>query len=260
MEAFRCKQFSVIQDGVAMKVNTDGMLLGAWASLPASPSARLIDIGTGSGIIALMLAQRCASLHAVQHTESAWKIDALEPHEPSAAVAAQNFKNAPWAAHCCLFPLSLQAYLQEQQDALLSYDCIVSNPPYFHNALRPPSAERQLVRHTDTLSHLELIQGVSSLLKDSGSFAVVLPYAEQEAFCRAARLQGLFLCRQTRVYTREGRPAKRILMEFAKKEEPLQSDSLYIYDADGALTAPYIQLTKDFYLFFPSGPFAPSGD
>ena len=246
MEIFKCKQFSVIQDGVAMKVNTDGMLLGAWAGLPASSSAQLLDIGTGSGIIALMLAQRCAPQQG-----SSWQIDALETHAASAATAAQNFTNAPWAAHCRLFPLSLQAYLQQHRGSL--YDCIVSNPPYFTNALRPLTEARRLVRHTDSLTHPELLQGVTALLKNSGRFAVVLPLSEHRAFCQMARLQGLFLCRETVVHTRPEREAKRVLMEFAKKEEPLQSDSLYVYNTEGVYSDAYIQLTQDFYLFLPSG-------
>ena len=251
MEAFRFKQFSVKQDGVAMRVNTDGVLLGAWASVPQATQARILDIGSGSGVIALMLAQRCAPTQA-----SPWQIDALEPHTASAAAAAQNFAESPWHRHCQLFPTSLQDYVQSKQASPPLYDLIVSNPPYFSNALRPPSAARRLVRHTDSLPHPELLQGVTALLKVSGRFAVVLPQTEQEAFCQTARGQGLFLCRETQLYTRWESKPKRVLMEFAKKEEPQPSDSLYIYNANGTYSDPYIQLTKDFYLSFPG----PSGD
>ena len=242
MDLFRFKQFVVNQEGVAMRVNTDGVLLGAWVNLaPHTATPKILDIGTGSGVIALMLAQRLASSNKV----NSFRIDAIEPHLLSAQAAVTNFNNAPWGSCMRLFNSTLQDYTQGSQ-----YDLIVSNPPYYHDSLRPPDDNRRFVRHADSLNQDDLLKGVAALLTPCGSFGVVLPFLQQKDFLIKASTVGLHLYRETIVYTASGRLPKRALMEFVQKEEPLQSDSIAIHDADGSYTEDYKQLTKDFYLAF----------
>jgi len=276
---FRFKRFSLDQNGVAMRINTDGVLLGAWATLPTHTDApKVLDIGTGCGVIALMAAQRLSSSNLF-HTFS---IDAIEPHPSSARAAESNFQASPWASQTHLFSCSLQEFRSQPQEFRSQpqepsnrttfphrtlYDMILSNPPYFADSLRPPSHDRRFVRHTDSLSHAELLAGVAELLHPSGCFSVVLPTLQQKGFIATAATMGLILRRETLVYTVPDRPPKRVLMEFArlsppvsnglpaawvaKKEEPLQSDSITIHDTDSkSFSAEYKQLTKEFYIAF----------
>ena len=225
-----------------MKVNTDGVLLGAWVDLPKDvDTPKVLDIGTGSGVIALMLAQRLFS-------QNFW-IDALEPHPSSAQTALENLTQSPWASSMGLYPVTLQDYVNSHQ--MSEYDLIISNPPYFEDSLRPSEKERCFVRHTDSLSHTELLEGVAALLHTCGRFGVVLPALQKDHFVRIATAVGLYLQRETIVYTKPNRPPKRVLMEFVKKEEPLQSDCLTIHEDDGnSFTTEYKELTNEFYLDF----------
>lgn len=245
---FRFKHFSVNQKGVAMRINTDGVLLGAWVALPCEThSPKVLDIGTGSGVIALMAAQRLAASHRFP----SFRVDALEPHLSSACVSEGNFQASPWASQMHLSICSLQDFKSQHFTEQALYDLILSNPPYFANSLRPPLPSRCFVRHTDSLSHADLLEGVAALLHPSGCFGVVLPALQQKGFIAAAASVGLFLRRETLVYTVANRPPKRALMEFSKKEEPLQSDSLIIHNPDNQMfSSEYIELTKEFYLAF----------
>ena len=246
MSVFRFKQFAVAQEGVAMRINTDGVLLGAWVSLPQQTFApKILDIGTGSGVIALMLAQRlCVS----KVPQDFW-VDALEPHLSSAQTAQKNFTNAPWSSQMRLFNHTLQDYIDHSKRA--EYHLIVSNPPYFEDSLRPPESDRQWVRHADSLPYVDLVKGVAALLNPTGHFGVILPAAQQNRMVELSLQKGLFLRRKTLLYTLPERAPKRALMEFVKKEEPLQCNSLTLYKADGkSYTSEYKSLTADFYLAF----------
>ena len=250
MNTFTCKQFSVSQDGVAMRVNTDGMLLGAWVNLPNhTDTLSVLDIGTGGGIIALMLAQRLNTLHTSSH----FVIDALEPHPSSAQTASVNFKASQWANHLHLFSCNLQDYTS-QHGAYFShvpYNLIISNPPYFEDSLLSPYGDRSMVRHTVSLTPADLLQNVIRLLDRDGLFCVILPKTQQASFCTKATEHGLFLCRETTLYSIAGRPPKRVLMEFSKKRKALQSDTLTIHNSDGkSFTEEYKKVTGDFYLAF----------
>ena len=250
MNIFCCKQFSVSQDGVAMRVNTDGMLLGAWAPLPKhADTHRVLDIGTGSGIIALMLAQRLSA----DAPPSPFIVDALEPHPSSAQAARLNFRASPWADHLHVFSCSLQDYTSphSRYDHQVLYDLITSNPPYFEDSLPPPDHLRVLARHAISLPPVVLLKCVSHLLLKDGLFCIILPKMQQESFCQKALEAGLFLRHETTIYSVAHRPPKRVLMSFAKKEAPLQNDTLAILDEDGkSYTPEYKNLTKDFYLAF----------
>ena len=176
-----------------MKVGTDGVLLGALADVTAA--THLLDIGTGTGLVALMLAQRNPSM----------SIDAIEIDSKAAKQAAENVAQSPWPqirVHCT----ALQTYTANQP-----YNLIVSNPPYFVNSLKAPKAERTTARHTDSLSFNELVAGVDRLLSPSGKFWVILPADEQTNFCQLAQEKGLYPYRLIHVHPRAEKPAKRTL-------------------------------------------------
>ena len=213
VEPFRFRQFVVAHDRCAMRVNTDAVLLGAWCPLPdEAPEPRILDIGTGSGVIALMLAQRCSSAH----------ITAIDIDEPSVIQARENFLASPWPDRLTAQHISLQDFtLPLKGGRGDSYNLILSNPPYFRNALRNPDPRRSDARHTDTLSFDELCRCSAELLADDGILALVLP-ADAEAeiitivITIAARynLSPTYL---TRVYTNATQPPKRILIALKKQ-------------------------------------------
>ena len=219
--SFRFKQFFVNDDRCAMKVGTDGVLLGAWC--PAG--TRVLDIGTGCGLIALMVAQRCPEA----------QIDAIDIDEAAVEQAKENGVRA------------FHARLQEWNGG--PYDLIVPNPPYFQNSLKNPDKGRQTARHTDTLSYAELLQHSARLLTDSGQLALILP-AEAETEVREMAAQyNLSLTRVTRVYSKVSKPIRRVLMAFGfSKEIPLQEDILVLEDEKGGRSRPYQELCKEFYL------------
>ena len=224
-----------------MKVGTDGVLLGAWTPvhLPFNHLPfTILDVGTGSGLIALMLAQRCPEA----------QIDAIDIDEAAVEQAREN-------AQISNFKFQISNFVSRLQDwkPQTKYDLIVSNPPYFQNSLKNPDKGRELARHTDTLSYAELIHHSVRLLNENGQLALILP-AEAETEIRAlAQSAGLHLTRATRVYSKENKPAKRTLMAFEKLkiknyELKIIEDTLVLEDEKGGRSAAYSELTKDFYL------------
>ena len=209
VEPFRFRQFAVAHDRCAMRVNTDAVLLGAWCPLPdEAPEPRILDIGTGSGVIALMLAQRCPAA----------RITAIDIDEPSALQARENFLASPWPDRLTAQHISLQDFTPPLKGGRGdSYNLILSNPPYFRNALRNPDPRRSDARHTDTLSFDELCRCSAELMADDGTLALVLPAdAEAEIITISARysLSPTYL---TRVYTNAKQPPKRILIVLKKQ-------------------------------------------
>lgn len=237
---FRFKRFVVHQSEAAMKVGTDGVLLGAWARM--SPATeRVLDIGTGTGVIALMMAQRTES--------SAARIDAVEIDPAAAGQAAANAGASPWADRirvCCGDIASFSA------DA--PYDTVVANPPWFEDSLRCPDGGRSRARHTDSLPFGVLAECAARLLRPDGAFSVILPAESASAFADAAYAAGLGTARKCLVATLPQQPPKRILLEMVPLDRcPArpESDLLTIQErAGGEYTAPYHELTKDFYLKF----------
>ena len=229
--SFRFKQFYIDDNRCAMKVGTDGVLLGCWA--PTSHLTfdighwRILDVGTGSGLIARMLMQRCPEAD----------VEGIDIDEAAVEQAQENGVKAHHST------------LQEWQGG--PYDLIVSNPPYFQNSLKNPDKGRELARHTDSLSYEELIVHSVRLLTINGQLALILP-AEAEAQIRAlAALQNLFPTHIPRVYSKEGKPARRVLIAFERiqnTEYRVQTDSLVLEDEKGGRSAAYSELTKDFYL------------
>ena len=246
---FQFKQFFVRHDRCAMKVGTDGVLLGCWSGYDAaaagSPTiphryhyARCLDIGTGSGLIALMLAQRFPDA----------LIDAIDIDKAAVEQAAENFAASPWSDRLHAFHARLQEWQSHSVPSL-----IVSNPPYFQNSLKNPDKGRELARHTDTLSYEELLYHSARLLSEHGRLAIILPAeAEQEIRALAAQ-HSLYLTRSTRVYSKETKPARRVLLLFEKSDYrdtdiSIAEDSLVLEDGKGGRSAAYQEITKDFYL------------
>ncbi|MCQ2311206.1 MAG: methyltransferase domain-containing protein [Paludibacteraceae bacterium] len=257
---FRFKQFTVWHDKCAMKVGTDGVLLGAWCHLGGltvdNAQCTILDVGTGSGLIALMLAQRM--IDGGQCTMHDWvHIDAIDIDPQAVEQATYNFGHSPWTkrlhAHLC----SLQQVSPLRGDLEGSfptnYDLIVSNPPYFVDSLKNPDKGRELARHTDTLSYEDLLRHSARLLKEHGTLALVLPATAEEQIIRLASVQGLYPTRLTRVFSKPDHPTPiRILIEFVKSASNLkggiEEHSLYIESAHSPRSEEYAEMTKDFYL------------
>ena len=228
---FAFKQFTVRHDRCAMKVGTDGVLLGAWTDL--SHSRRILDIGTGTGLIALMLAQRCMDA----------RITAIDLDSAAVEQAQENIQASPWKDRIEALQQDICTYHPNG-----TFDTIVSNPPYFIDSLKCPDGQRSTARHTDTLDADRLIGKVSELLTSDGRFSIILPAEQTEDLIRVAGEKGLHPSRQTWVITRPGLSPKRILMEFRKTPITLQPDELVIELERHVYSEEYIALTKEFYL------------
>ena len=232
MAGFRFKQFSVEQDDVAMKVGTDGVLLGAWAECEGA--RRILDIGTGTGVIALQMAQRNPTA----------QVQAVEIDETAARRARANFDNSPWAERLEVEQTPVQEFSPAER-----FDLIISNPPYFVDSLVPPDAKRSTARHTHDLTFEELDRAVCRLLAESGRFALILPEPEFERYTEQSQLH---LVRRCNVHSVEGGAIKRVMGEFSKdKPAKIEIESLAIeVERRGEFSADYRALTKDFYLKF----------
>lgn len=237
-DSFRFKQFVVCHRRCAMKVGTDGVLLGAWAESGASTKSddiHILDVGTGSGLIALMMAQRYAK--AV--------IDAIDIDSDSVSQATENFTNSPWSNRLTCKQIAVQELSGREH----YYDAIVSNPPYFNNSLKNPDKQRQTARHTDTLSYKELLQACERLLKAEGVLSLILPAETEKDFIDLANQSGFSPTRLVHVYSKPGKPMKRILIALMKRNDlPLEQSHFYIESESSPRSDEYAALTKDFYL------------
>lgn len=231
-----------------MKVGTDGVLLGAWAPtnpLTTNPLTRILDVGTGSGLIALMLAQRFPLA----------QIDAIDMDEAAAEQASNNFCSSPWTERLHAYHSPLQEWRMVNGKCPNGkwYDLIVSNPPYFQNSLKNPDKGRQTARHTDTLSYAELIKHSARLLKEDGVLALILPAESEKEVRGLAAAERLSLTRVTRVYSKENKKPKRVLLAFVKgmrglEVSGLEEDVLVLEDEKGGRSAAYSKLCQEFYL------------
>lgn len=233
---FQFKQFRVCQDGAAMKVGTDGVLLGAWTRLDGAVR-RILDIGTGTGLLALMVAQRTPDA----------AVDAVEIDQAAARQAQENALASPWPERIQIYQAAVQDFAGQAAE---KYDCIISNPPFFVESLKAPDVSRSAARHTDTLSFSELTAAVDALLAPQGRFSVIYPVDEGAHFESEARRKGLYCNRKTLVRGRPDTPFKRALMEFSRTELPVTESELTIESARHEYTPEYIALTRDFYLKF----------
>ena len=243
-EGFQFKQFYLRHDRCAMKVGTDGVLLGAWCPVPnpltTNPLTRILDVGTGCGLIARMLMQRCPEA----------EVEGIDIDEAAVEQACENGVKA----YCS----SLQEWQMENGKWQMEngkcpngkcYDLVVSNPPYFRNSLKNPDAGRQLARHTDSLSYEELFLHSRRLLAPNGQLALILPAEAEADVILLAAQHSLYCTRMTRVYGREGKPAKRILLLFGpEKTNAPETDTLVLESADGGRSPQYSALAQEFYL------------
>ena len=226
-----------------MKVGTDGVLLGAWCPVSGYglrvTGYRILDVGTGSGLIARMLMQRCPQA----------EVEGIDIDEAAVEQARENGVNA--------FCTPLQKWRIYQEDRLpvtgYGYDLIVSNPPYFQNSLKNPDEGRKTARHTDTLSFEELVKHSARLLREEGQLALILPADAENEVRQLAAAEDMFLTHVTRVYSKENKKPKRVLLAFEKLriknyELRIIEDSLVLEDEKGGRSAAYSELTKDFYL------------
>ncbi|NDP28174.1 MAG: methyltransferase [Flavobacterium sp.] len=232
---FQFKQFSIKQDRCAMKIGTDGVLLGAWTPIENNPFS-ILDIGTGTGIIALMLAQRSAAA----------QIDALEIDENAYEQATDNFENSPWNDRLFCFHAGLDEFVEEPED---EYDIIVSNPPFYSEDYKTNDDQRDLARFQDAMPFEDLIEAAALLLSENGIFSVIIPFKEESTFLALAEEYQLFPIKITRVKGTPTSETKRSLLAFSRSERANFSlDELIIETARHIYTAEYIALTTDFYL------------
>lgn len=232
---FSFKQFSVQQDKTAMKVGTDGVLLGAWAPIDHNPFS-VLDIGAGTGIIALMLAQRT----------NAQQIDALEIDEDAYEQAVENFENSPWGDRLFCFHAGLDEFIEEPED---EYDLIISNPPFYSEDYKTENEQRDLARFQDAMPFEELVEAADLLLSENGIFAVILPFKEEEKFIALAKEAELYPTKITRVKGTPTSEIKRSLLAFSRNQiQEIEIDELIIEINRHVYTQDYIKLTKDFYL------------
>lgn len=228
-DTFQFKNFTISQDRCAMKVGTDGVLLGAWAR----GGRRILDVGTGTGLIALMMAQRYADA----------EIEGIEINAQAARQACENVAVSPYAGRIKVHSVALQQYAPTHK-----YDAIVSNPPFFSNSLPSPDLSRRQARQTDTLPFRDLFAFTRQWLADEGEISAVIPKLSVDEFCEQAFLQGLFIARRFDVKTVEHKQAKRILISFSKsRPAKFESGTITITNKDGGKTAEYADLTKNFY-------------
>ena len=232
---FQCKKFYIAHQHCAMKVGTDGLLLGAWAPLPPAGSA-ILDIGAGSGLISLMLAQR---------TAGACPIDAIELDAQAAMQAGTNVANSPWPNAVQLIKGDILTYQTDKR-----YRLIVSNPPFFQQALPAQDARRQQARHNDSLPFAGLLQAGARLLSDDGELVLILPVESATAFLALAAQQGWQLGQYCEVHSKAGKPVKRVLFSLSWQAQSAAKSQLHIHHATGEYSADYRRLLQDFYLKF----------
>lgn len=235
MSKFAFKQFSVQQDKCAMKIGTDSVLLGAWCPIDNNPFS-VLDIGAGTGVLSLMLAQRS---HAEQ-------IDALEIEEDAYEQCVENFEASPWSDRLFCFHAGLDEFIEEPED---EYDIIISNPPFYSEDYKTDNSQRDLARFQDAMPFEELVEAADLLLSENGIFAVIIPYKEEERFIDLCAEAELFPVKVTRVKGSHTTPIVRSLLAFKRYElSVLTADELVIEINRHEYTDDYINLTKDFYL------------
>ena len=231
---FRFKEFSVDQAGCAMKINTDGVLLGAVAN--AQNPLSILDIGTGTGVIALMLAQRFINAH----------IDAVEIDVSAAKTAGNNFVNSPFNDRMIIFPSSIQAFFDEHPGK--KYDLIVSNPPFFINSLESPKAKTTLAKHTDADFFERLMKDVSVHLSMIGAFWLILPMQTVALVKLLAIQNGMYLEKQIDIRSFEHSEPHREILCFGFEQKTTEITNITIYETAGIYTAEYKILLQPFFL------------
>lgn len=233
---FRFKQFDVDDSECAMKIGTDAVLLGASAT--AENPEKILDAGTGSGVIALMLAQRFPEAF----------IDAIDISTAAASQAAANFRNSPWASRLNAKHCSLQLYAAT---TLVQYDLIVCNPPFFSNSLRNHDHTKTIARHNDLLPPDDLFRCANALLKSNGALCIILPFENAQKGVLTALSEKIFLEKRTDIIAVQGKKAKRSILTFTKQpSQPATTSALRIREKHDTFSPEFKELCKDFYLDF----------
>ena len=233
---FQFKQFRIIQERSAMKVGMDGVLLGAWTDV--SKAGRILDIGTGTGLIALMMAQK----------NNFAQIDALEVDQEAFQEACLNIQQSVWSDRINTELCSFQKFAERTN---CKYDLIVSNPPFFTNGVKAPVENRAQARHSDSLPLDVLISGAAELLRGNGRISLVLPVESLQEITKLADLNKLYISRLCRVKPNPAKPVFRILIELTNSECTIQESGLMIeFEKHHDYTPEYKELTRDFYLKF----------
>lgn len=231
--SFSFKRFTIRNDKAALKVGTDAVLLGAAMTLRPEDKT-LLDIGTGTGVIALMVAQR------LENTSS--RILSIDIYGPSAEEAGENFADSPWASALTAIHTSLADFRPDRK-----FDCIFSNPPFYDNSLTNPDAREATARHTESLSYREIFAFSAEWLQPDGHLSLILPADQEVAIIRTAASFGLYPFRIIRVRTTIRKPVRRIILEFSRTREKASEESLTLQDGS-ARSAQYAELTREFYL------------
>ena len=231
---FKFKEFSINQDQCAMKIGTDSVLLGAWTSLEKRPFS-ILDIGSGTGVLALMLAQRSL----------AELIDAVEIDDNAYEQCVENFEQSPWNDRLFCYHASLEEFTDEIED---KYDLIISNPPFYSEDYKSENNQRDLARFVDAMPFEHLLESVSKLLAEDGVFSVIIPFKEETSFIALASQMNLFVNKKLHLKGTPTSNIKRSLLEFSFQESDIKSNELIIETARHQYTQDYINLTKDFYL------------
>ena len=233
-QTFRFKEFDINQDQCAMKIGTDGVLIAAWTEPNTIPES-ILDIGAGTGVIALILAQRF----------SAESIDAIEIDENAYEQCVDNFENAPWADRLFCYHAALDEFADEMDE---SYDLIVSNPPFYTENYKTDSSQRNLARFTDALPFNDLLKYSKKLLSPKGTFALVIPYTEETQFITMAAHHKLYPYRIKRVKGSPTSEIKRTLLQFSFSEKKTEISELVIENTRHNYSQAYTEIVKDFYL------------
>ncbi len=237
MKPFHFKEFTVHQDKSAMKIGTDGVLLGAWCSAQNYPDT-ILDVGSGTGIISLMMAQRCDAL----------TIDAVELEENAYEQTVENFEKSNWGDRLYCYNATFQEFVNEIAEEEETYDLIVSNPPFYTDHFETENISRNKARFTSSLSFEDLVSGASKILSEDGVFSVIIPSKEEDKLFNLASINKLFLNRICHVQGNPSSEIKRSLMEFSFHPSEIKNEHLIIEIERHNYTEDYINLTKDFYL------------
>lgn len=232
-QPFRFKQFEVYQQYKGLKVNTDGVLLGAWADL--SGAKTILDIGTGTGVIALMLAQRNSS--AI--------VDAIDIDRGAFLQANENFAKSPWKERLTAYHTSLQTFSPNK-----TYDCIVSNPPYFKNSYQSPKKQINVAKHNIEMNYTDLLEGIKRLLTENGHAFTIIPFPNISMLSAEAKSFDLYITRQCDVNSTPDKPPYVSLLGISKMQKQFVIEQLTIQSAESIFTNEYKKLTVDFYLNF----------
>jgi tRNA1Val (adenine37-N6)-methyltransferase len=232
---FYFKQFRVEDGRSTMKVGTDAVMLATVAGV--ENARKIFEIGTGCGVMALILAQRSQAL-----------IDAIEIDEESVIQAGENAMNSPWKDRINVIHSSLQDYIHQAAE---KYDLVISNPPFFSRSLKSPVTKRNISRHDDSLSFDDLIQGSTELMMPDASLWLILPVNESREFVKNAGDAGLFVHYELKIAHKKGDRYQRVILQLkTSRPEKIFEQALSIKDEDGSFTQEYIRLTKEFYLDF----------